>query len=154
MGSSSPEEKEIEEFLCRQTSWVRKFLQGEYALTPEEQADFLRSDWPEVFGTANDEFLRLVKQCPAKLREYRKREVKTFLSRLPSVAPGAPRKDALAREARDLQQTGLSQPEIARTLNRKYPDLKDRKGNIRPITAEGVRKLLSSRRKGSTPDKI
>lgn len=121
MGFKSPEEKDIEEFLTRQPAWVRKYLLADYALTPDEYSDFLQSDWPEIFGQAEDEYLQLLHRCPAKLREYRERQAEIALSRIPSVPVGAPRKDGLAREAIDMQhRENLSYARIAIRLNAKY----------------------------------
>jgi len=154
MGSSA--EVNLEEFLARQSSWVRKCLHGDYAFTPDERADFLQSNWPEVLGQARDEYLELLKKCPERLREYRKLQKRlgadSALLGVPSLPPGAPRQDSLAREAGELERTGLSLPEIARSLNLKYPGRKDRKGNMKPHTAESVRKLLERRRE-IRPDK-
>jgi hypothetical protein len=116
----------------------------------------LQSDWPEVFGQAQDRYRELLKRYPEKLREYRKLQkrlgAQSALHDVPSVPLGAPREDKLAQEAGELEQSGLSQSDIASSLNLKYPDRQDRKGNKKPLTAESVRKLLG-RRSGNTPDK-
>ena len=126
-------------------------------LTPDERAEMVQCNWPEVFSQAQDKYRQLLKTDPEKLREYRKLQGKlgghSALYGVPSWPAGAPREDALAKEARDLEREGLSQSDIAQALNRKYPDRTDRKGNKKPATAESVRKLLS-RRRGTTPDKI
>lgn len=145
MDFKSPAEIAIEEFLSRQPSWLRKVLQHDYALTPSEQADKARSDWPAIFGQARDEYLELLKGSPEKLREYRKLEEKgageSALRGLPSVPPGAPRKDGLASEAVALQQRGWSYARIATELNRRYgSDTTNR---------EAIRGLIRSR-KGAT----
>jgi len=155
MGSAS--EDRLASFLARQPSWVRKSLQGDYALTPNERAEMLESDWPEVFGQAQDEYRELLRPCPAKLREYRKLQKRlaseSALQSIPSVPLGAPRKDALAEEAMTLRLEGLSQNSIARKLNERHPNLADRAGNPRPITGEVVRKLLATRRQRIPPEK-
>jgi hypothetical protein len=151
-----PENSEEADFLARQPTWVRKILQGDYALSPEESAEMQQANWPEVFGVAQDQYRVLLKRHPEKLREYRKLQKRlgaaSGLWGVPSVPSGAPRQDALAREARGLEQAGLSQSQIAASLNSKYPNRKDRKGNKKPFTAESVRKLLD-RRRGTSPDK-
>jgi hypothetical protein len=152
----SPAEKRVEDFLDQQLSWVRKALHGQ-PLSWEETSAFQQPGGFEVLGKARHEYLQLLQQCPAKLSEYRKLQgrlaVKSVLSSLPLVPPGAPRQDAVAREAEELQRAGMSQPEIARTLNRRYPNRKDRKGNKHAFTAEAVRKMLARRRREATPDK-
>ena len=156
MGFNKPEQ-ELEEYLARQSTWVRKFLQGDFALTRSERADMLQSNWPEVYGKAQDEYLELLKKFPEKLREYRKLQkrlgTESALWGVPSLPPGAPRKDLLAQEALELQQRGMSQTSIASILNERHPNLTDRKGNPRPITSEVVRKMLASRKHESPPEK-
>jgi hypothetical protein len=111
-------------------------------------------NWPELYGEADDEYLELLRQCPERLRDYRKsaekRGAKSALFGVPSIAAGAPRKDWLAQECWKLLQAGLSQLEIARELNLRHPNLKDKKGNPRPVTKEVVRKQLASFRKKNT----
>jgi hypothetical protein len=146
MAEMHPEEVE---FLARQPDWLRKILLG-VTLSEGEQKEMLQSDWPDTFGNAQDEYERLLSRYPDRLREYRKRKKKEAAKlaglSLPSVPPGAPRKDELAQEALALKQAGLSHTAIARALNERHPDLKDRKGNRRPISSEVVRKLLGPRR--------
>jgi len=117
----------------------------------------LPSDWPEIFGKARDEYGQLLIRFPDRLREYRKRQQKDAANlavlSLPSIPSGAPRKDSLAQEALVLKQAGLSHPAIARELNKRHPDLKDRKGNRRSISSEAVRKALATRRLRTPPDK-
>ncbi len=147
---------DVEEFLARQASWLRKFLQGGNVLTPAERGEMTKGNWPEIYGDARDQYLELLKRHPNKLREYRKLQKKVALESalwlMPSLKPGAPRLDALALEASELEQSGLTQGDIAVSLNRKYPERQDRKGNKKPFTEESVRKLLK-RRRASMPDK-
>lgn len=158
MGTTSPEERAIEEFLVARPSWLRKCLLGDFALTLEEQSHLAESNWPEIYGQVRDEYLKLLGRCPEKLREYRRREAKrsmdSALRGVPSLPIGAGRKDWLALEARELQKAGMSQPEIAAELNKRHPNLTDRKGNPRPITADVVRHQLRSLRRRSAPEKI
>ena len=147
--------QQLREFLAAGPSWLLKIFQLD-SLSTEELSDLYQSFWwwqHLSSGKAQNDFERLLRRCPDEWRKYRKFCKKVALSRLPSARPGRPRKDALADEARELKQAGLSQSEIADTLNRQYPNLKDRKGNDRPVTAEAVRKLLASRRREITPDK-
>jgi hypothetical protein len=152
MDSGGPEQR-LAEFLAVKPSWLRKVLQHDYALTTEEQAELASVNWPEVYGQALDEYFELLRECPARLREYRKGAEKhgaqNALFGVPRVPEGAPRKEWLAQECWDLQQAGMSQPEIARELNLRHPNLKDKKGNPRPINEEVVRKQLASLRKKS-----
>jgi hypothetical protein len=154
VGLKSPEDQ-LEEFLARQLPWVRGTLQGDPPSSEAISALQLPGGF-EILGKAQDEYLELLKRCPQKLREYRKLQkklaVESALRYVPSLQPGAPRLDALAQEARELEQAGLSQPDIARSLNRRFPERKDRKGNKKPLTAGAVRKLLE-RRRDETPDK-
>lgn len=146
---------ELGEFLARQPSWVRKTIQGD-DLTSSELSEMNGTNWPEVFGVAQDEYRELLKRHPRELREYRKRQkqltAKTALLNVPSVPVGAPRKDWLANEAKELHEAGMSQPEIARELNKGHPNLTDRHGNPRPITPEVVRKQLGTTRSKSHPE--
>jgi hypothetical protein len=153
---SKDREQQLAEYLFAKPSWLRKVLQLDYALTTEELADMASVNWPVVYGEARDEYLGLLERCPDKLSDYRKRlktqGSKSALVGVPGMPLGAPRKEWLAQLCRELQERGMSQPEIAREVNLRYPDLKDKKGNLRPITEEVVRKRLSSGRK-RTPEK-
>ncbi len=157
MGLKRPED-DLEKFLTQQPSWLRKFLQEDYALSPDERSDFKQSisNWPENVEKARDEYLQLLEKCPQKLGEYRKLKKKLAIESavrdIPAMRVGARLLDALAQEALELEQAGFSQANIASSLNLKYPERKDRKGNKKPFTAESVRKLLG-RRRGNTPDK-
>jgi hypothetical protein len=156
MDSKGPAEKRTEDFLDRQLSWVRKSLHGQ-PLSWEEMSALQQPGAFEILGKARDEYLQLLRQCPARLREYRKLQrklgAKSALSDVPSVRSGAPRQDSIAQEAAELQYAGMSQPKIARALNLSHPNRKDSKGNKRPFTAEAVRKILARLRRETTPDK-
>jgi len=147
----------IDEFLAQQCSWVRKFLQGNYALTPEERADYVQSNWPEIFGQAQDEYRELLKACPERLREYRALQKKlgaeNGLCDVPAMPLGSPRKVSRAREIKELRQGGMSQSAIAREMNKRHPNLTDRMGNPRPITKEVVRKVLNPNRRREPAEK-
>ena len=156
MDVKSPAEKRIEDFLDRQLSWVRKALHGQ-PFSWEEISALREPGAFDSLGKAQDEYLELLKMCPARLSQYRKLQAKfaadSVLSKLPSVLPGAPRQDSVAREAAELHRAGMSQPKIARALNLRYPNRKDSKGNKHPFTAEAVRKMLARRERPTTPDK-
>jgi len=104
-----------------------------------------------------NKYLELLRDCPERLREVRKLESrlasKVMLSSLPAVPPGAPVKQSRKNEISELHQRGLNHRQIAEELNRRYPDLRDRKGNLRPITKEVVAKDLASLRKQRPPEK-
>jgi hypothetical protein len=73
---ASAGEKHIEEFLSAKPSWLRKYLQGDYSLSAEEQFEMRSVNWPEVYEQARDEYLEVLKRCPTRLRDYRERERK------------------------------------------------------------------------------
>ena len=157
MDRTSFEEKQIEEFLAAQPSWLRKFLQGEYSLSAKENADMRGVNWTDAYGQARDEYLELLELSPRRLRDYRERERKrgamSALLGVPSLKKGASRvDDAIVTEAREMEQAGTTQADIARFLNQKYPDREDHKGNKKTFTEESVRKLLK-RRHDHAPDK-
>ena len=155
MDSESPE-RELEQFLAAQPSWLRKLLQADNALSPEEQACLVQQDWPEIYGQALDKYVLLLGRCPAKLREYRELQkrhaAESAVAFLPALKPGARRLDSFALEAKELEASGLTQADIAAELNKRHPDRRDRKGHKKPFTEEGVRKLLG-RRRAQPPDK-
>jgi hypothetical protein len=144
--------REIEEFLARQPSWLRRILLGESV----ELSDFVSENWPEMIGAARDQYEELLKTHPDKLREYRDLQkrlaAESAVAFISALKPGARRLDSFALEAKELEANGLTQADIAATLNERYPDRRDRKGNQKPFTEEGVRKLLGRRRTGP-PDK-
>jgi len=154
---TSAEEKQIEEFLAAQPSWLRKYLQGDYSLSGEEQSEMRGVNWPGLYGQAREKYLEVLKRCPTRLRDYRKRERKrgaeSALWGVPPLKKGAARiHDAIVAEAKEKEQAGLTQADIALSLNSKYPGRKDRNGNEKPFTEESVRKLLR-RRRSRAPDK-
>jgi hypothetical protein len=144
-------EEELEEFLAAQPSWLRKILQRDLALSPDEVRAWLESNWWQDGGDVEREYLRLLCRIPAKWREYRKRLKAGALIGLPSRPAGRPRRDSLAHDARLLQQAGKSPAEIAVLLRKKHA-ITTPKG-LREPTPEGIRKLLSSRKHGADPDK-
>jgi hypothetical protein len=155
--SRNASKEKIEEFFARQPNFVREILRDD-CLSTESMSALTQPGAFEILGEARDEYLQLLRTCPAELREFRKREEKrggkSALFGLPPVPAGARRKDWLAEECLELQQLGMSQPEIAAELNRRHPTLKDQKGNLRPITADVVRHHLRSLRRRGSPEKI
>jgi len=143
---------ECEQFLARQKSWIRAVLKGDYG-SPDIPPAMAAVGGIEELNKARDQYEEVLNACPKHLKEYRKLAARlgarTALFGVPSLVVGAPRKDWLAQECWQLQQIGLSQPEIAREMNLRYPDLRDKNGNLRPISKEVVRKHLASLRKGA-----
>ena len=90
---NSPDDEQ--RFLAEKPSWLRKCLQGNNTLTPEEKSEMGRCNWLEVSLQAEDEYLEVLKRYPEKLKAYREREAKsaakTRLLTIPSVPAGAPR---------------------------------------------------------------
>jgi hypothetical protein len=139
MGSKSPEQ-ELEEFLAAKPSWLRKILRLEHDdLTKEEKLAWQQSEWwwKDIQGTVEDEYLRLLKRCPAKWNERCRRLKEQAVEDLPSGLPGRPTKDALAQEATELKQH-LSYPKVAKRLNEKY--------GAGTTTAGAIRQLIRSRK--------
>jgi hypothetical protein len=142
LGVLRPEEREIEEFLERQTPIVQKFLRGE-EFTREDVSALQRREVLDSICNAEDEYLKLLPRCPKELREYRRRKLKAAASRLPAVPSGAPRKDALAAEALELHvKMKMSYARIAVRLNGKYGD--------GTTTREAIRKLIDRKRKSGS----
>jgi hypothetical protein len=141
-------EKDIQEFLARQSPWIRNLLQGEGLSRDDMQALIQQPGAFDIFFQAEDEYINLLKRCPSKLKEYRRRKVdeavRSALSRLPQVPSGAPRKDWLAEEALELNRAGLSYGKVAIELNRRH--------GPNTTNAEAIRALIRSR-KQSPPEK-
>lgn len=105
----------------------------------------------DMLFQARDEYLELLKRCPAKLRAYREREGKraaeVALFDVPSLSVGAPRKDSLAAEAIGLRKAGLSWAKIAIELNRKYGTGTTTVGAVRQLVLYRGRRRTSGRTK-------
>lgn len=130
-------EVELATFLESQPSWLRKCLQLDFAFTNEEGLAWSNSG--NEHSRAKEEYERLLQRVPHKWREYREELKRRALSNLPEAHPGAPRKDALAEEAGELQASGKSYAQIAIALNEKYGPETTKK--------EAIRKLLKSRQR-------
>lgn len=150
MDPKSADERAIEGFLARQHPYVRDYLQG----SPLSWEDMLALQEPEAFERffqARDEYLELLKRCPAHLRDYRAREAKrgaeAALSDVPSVPVGAPRKDPLAEEAIKLRKAGLSWAKIAIRLNCKYGSGTTTAGAVRQLVRYRDQRRALARRK-------
>jgi hypothetical protein len=144
MDRKSPEET-LGEFLAEQPSWLQKILQLDYSMMSDDEVSaWYQSDWwwRDTQGRVDEEYRRLLQQCPDRWRAYCKRQKERALSDLPSAPSGRPRKDALAYEAIMLKRGGLSYSKIAIKLNSKYgPDT---------TTPGAVRQLIASRKHRST----
>ena len=105
----------------------------------------------DMLFQARDEYLELLKRCPAKLRAYREREGKraaeVALFDVPSLSVGAPRKDSRAAEAIGLRKAGLSWAKIAIELNRKYGTGTTTVGAVRQLVLYRGRRRTSGRTK-------
>jgi hypothetical protein len=142
MDSKNPEQ-ELEAFLAQQPSWLQKLLQLNFGLTHDEMLAWQSSGWwKDTRGIVEEEYLRLLKRCPAKWNEYCRRRRDEALKYLPSGLPGRPSKDALRQEAIELKRS-LSYPKVAKPLNDK---------NGPGTTTEGaIRWLIKYRKPPSDP---
>jgi len=142
MEMTDPEE-ELAAFLASQPSWRRKSLQNDFSWSAQELLDYSQADCRED-PAIKEQYLDLLKRVPEKWREHRRKLRKIALSSVPKGSAGRPRKDALAHEARRLQQEGKSHAQIAASLNRKYgPE----------FTTTGAISKLLSRKRVAPPDK-
>jgi hypothetical protein len=137
-------EEELATFLASQPSWRRKALQNDFSWSAQELLDYGHPERRDDLSV-REQYLGLLKRVPEKWREHRRQLRKIALSLVPKGSAGRPRKDALAHEARRLQQEGKSHAQIAASLNRKYgPGC---------TTAGAISKLLASRKGVVPPDK-
>jgi hypothetical protein len=156
--SNSPE-CELEKFLAALHPALRKLLEhGAHTLTRDENGEACNA---LSFGIGvpdfRIEYARLLQPFPSKLREYRKRfeleqaAASRELFPLPPIPEGRPRKDALADEAAQLKESGLSYAKVAIRLNQEHGE--------GTATMESVRKLIKNRKPksahgtASPPDK-
>jgi len=157
----SPEERELETFLCALPGFRRKeFEHGMSSFTQAEMDEWLKQERenPNTGPADRQEYERLVRRIPALWREYRKRLRKEYGPFAPVMLPpnpeGRPRRDAIAEEAQRLKKSGLSYAKIAMRLNQE-------RGPSRlllseeTITGEQIRGLLKYRRRQpkTSPDK-
>ena len=144
--NSNPK-NELEEFLAGLPAIVRKIINFDYDFShssAEDREACGTFDW----GSLSDlrrHYERLLVQHPAEWRQYRKAFAKSMRLFVPPARPGRPRKDDLASKARHLQKAGMSYAQIAARLNNEHG-----KGTT---TREAIRKLLSSRKPSSPPEK-
>jgi hypothetical protein len=144
-------EEELQQFLDAQPSWLRKILQLDLSLSPDEQSSWVQSNWWQEGGKVEEEYIRLLRRVPNKWRDHRGKVTRNPLSTLPSARSGRPRRDSLAEEAKGLHEAGKSYHEIADMLRDKYATM-TAKGERHP-TSESIRKLIHSRKPHRTPDK-
>jgi hypothetical protein len=152
---SSDPERDLEQFLAGLPPYQRKaFEEGISSLTEDECIQACR----DLFLTDNalrTNYERLVRPIPAKWKDYRERKARdaahASLIGMPANPKGRPRRDALADEAAQLYESGLSYAQVAVRLNQKYGE--------GTATADSVRKLIKSRKAKSahgvapSPDK-
>src|SRR5262245_47130011 len=98
MDSKSPKQQ-LAEFLSTKPSWMQRLLQLDYDLTKEERFAWSQSDWTKEFYEVEDEYLKLLKECPVEWNAHCKRRKDQALRDVPSGRPGRPAKDGLAQEA-------------------------------------------------------
>jgi hypothetical protein len=155
-------ENKLDAFLAGLPSYQRKYLeQGLSSLTRaetdqfnewfEKSAENLSASSPktEDFLIVDGVYRLLLAQAPANLKERRKREERqmrefsrSFINiALPKVPTGAPKKDALTREAVELKNIGLSYTRTANRLNQRHAK-EIASGKMRRATTESVRKLI------------
>jgi hypothetical protein len=132
----SPEE-ELKEFLAQYPQWMEDIL------WKSPSPDNLRP-FPRVV----EQYESILKRIPGKWREYCEARRKYLKRELLSLAgrAGRPRKDALAEEAQQLRSEGKSYAKVAKALNLRHGE--------GTLTADAVRKLLISRKRGHPPEKI
>jgi hypothetical protein len=150
--SKSPE-TQLEEFLAPLPAYIRKVLeQGLSSLTQEERTKWFADAAVDNFESAaalQEKYLHIIKRIPARVREYREREIRdwarnlTSLSLLPANPEGRPRKDDLADKAALLKKSGRSYAQIAMRLNREHGEGTTTKENIRGLLK--ARRLYSSK---------
>lgn len=151
---SKSAQKELEEFLAALPAYRRKeFQQGLGSLTQDELSLWFRDE--EKSSGLREEYERLLRREPAEWRKYRAREIEDFASirssQLPANPKGHPRKDALAQEAAQLKNSGLSYAQIAIQLNRRHGEGTTTRERIRGLLK--YRRLPKSRKGGSPPEK-
>jgi len=136
-------ELELQQFLSKQPSWRRKWLQVETGTLSAEEIQEWLGGHSQADMLARSEYETILKRIPAKWRDYRRKWERIAQSGVPSGLSGRPRMDALAEEAGSLHRAGKSYAEIAIMLGEKY-EITTKKGSRRP-TAQSIRKLLKSR---------
>lgn len=127
---SDDAEKDLEAFLSTVPAYMRKeFEQGFYSLTEDEmnQLASCLPDGPERSARLrreaelSEEYERLLKRVPAKLKEYRNRLTRDVLRAygplLPKASPGRKKNVELAERIWALDAQGKSNREIQETLN-------------------------------------
>jgi hypothetical protein len=128
-------EQEVEEFLASKPTWMEKALQGDFSLMP------LGLEWTSNLDRVFEltpKYERILRQIPAKWKEYRKERKRNYGSlaqpMVPKGKPGRPSKSALAEEAANLRRSGMNNLQIAAELNKRPGEKK--------TTSEAIRKLL------------
>jgi hypothetical protein len=144
-------EEELAEFLAPYGPWLERCFRGDPSLDDLKtlSARGLGFSNIQAHGELQNEYERILKRIPARWREYCKIKSRVALEVAgpPRGAPGRPKKDVLADEAKQLKSEGKSYAQVALALNSKHGE--------KTTTAEAVRKLLDSRKKkhSTAPDK-
>jgi hypothetical protein len=141
MGFKDPE-KELEQFLAEQPSWVRKVLRRELPLEGQDAkncSEALEGDGIFELSALEKKYRAILIRIPTRWRDYREKLKRIALANLPTRQVGRPRKDAFAEEASQLKAAGKSYANVAKELNRKY--------GPSTTTSDAIRKLLGSRKR-------
>jgi hypothetical protein len=156
--SKSPE-KELAEFLSTKPPWLESTFWP--AGSREELAAWSGSEYwnLEVWGRAKDQYESILRQIPARWREYCKEHKRSALKILgPSSGKrGRPRKDAEAKVLKKLHQT-KSYEQIAIASLKGSSEFREATKEQQELLIlkerERIRKLLGSRKTERHPDKI
>jgi len=92
VGSSKTPRDQLREFVAAQPTWLQKILQLDFSLSQEELLAWSQSDWwwKDLEGRVDDEYLRLLQQCPADWRKYLDRRKELALAQIPAARRGRP----------------------------------------------------------------
>lgn len=137
--SQNPE-KELEVFLASKPAWMQRYFQTGLGSLNQTEVIKWSNSVDEVFKLTS-EYERILKQMPAKWKEYRKRqklEAQRLLQYLvPKGTPGRKLNRELAKQIWALDAEGKTNQEIQQTL-------KEREVNI---SLEAVESYLKKRRR-------
>jgi hypothetical protein len=114
---------------------MEKAFQGDFSSVP---LGLEASNNLDKVSELTPEYERILRQIPAKWKEYRKELKKNYQSlarmMVPTGKPGRPSKTALAKEAANLHRAGMNHPQIASELNERH--------GAETTTPGAIRKLL------------
>jgi hypothetical protein len=142
-------EEELAEFLAPYGPWLERCFRGDCSMDDLNTLSARGLGFANIraHGDLKSQYESILRRIPAKWREYCKIKSRIALEVVgpPRGAPGRPKKDALAKEAKKLKLEGKSYAQVANALNLQHGE-----GTTTP---EAIRKLLTSRQRGPTPDK-